>query len=374
MTQNDKDQPVHIIGAGLAGLTAAVILAREGRDVTVYEKGNRVGGLPIYNPSPHGTPMDVDRMNRYLGFDLRPGLVDLSDGIIGVWGKRYPIKFPDNAKGYMIERGPRHSSMDHYLADLAQDYGAKIEVGHPVTERKELSLLPRPAGEAANHFPRNVIVATGLHEDGYEVANMPFQKLNGVFAKCRVPWPEARVSVYFDDYSPDYAFTCSVNGIAFGLIFNRHRPIDKWEVEKFQEQAIEKDGYPFKKWQPLEGGAAPTAHLNNPRLFHEDLILAGTLSGMMDPILFFGMHGAFISGKIAAMALTDPVAAEKEFKRLNATFKPVLAVKKLIDNKYFPRNVLMKYPMQMGLALFPLYYKWLVKYAYMGNISGYGRY
>ena len=59
---------------------------------------------------------------------------------------------------------------------------------------------------------------------------------------------------------------------------------------------------------------------------------------------------------------------------MNATFKPVLAVKKLIDNKYFPRNVLMKYPMQMGLALFPLYYKWLVKYAYMGNISGYGRY
>jgi flavin-dependent dehydrogenase len=269
--------------------------------------------------------------------------------------------------------------MDHYLADLAKEHGARIEVGHPVMEREEISRLPRPAGEAANHFPRNVIVATGLHQDGFEVAHMPFEKLYGVFAKCRVPWQEARVTVYFDDYSPDYAFTCSVNGIAFGLIFNRHRPVDEWEAEKFRRQAVEEDGYPFRKWMPLglpgeQGAAAPTAKLSNPRLFHEDLVLAGTLSGMMDPILFFGMHGAFISGKIAAMALDDPVAAEREFKRLNVTFKPVLLAKKLIDNPLFPRNVLMKYPLQLGLSMFPLYYKWAVKYAYMGNISGYGRY
>ena len=138
--------------------------------------------------------MDVDRMNRYLGFDLRPGLVDLSDGIIGVWGKRYPSSSPTTPRGYMIERGPRHSSMDHYLADLAQDYGAKIEVGHPVTERKGAQPAAPARGPSGQPFPRNVIVATGLHEDGYEVANMPFQKLNGVFAKCRVPWPEKRGS------------------------------------------------------------------------------------------------------------------------------------------------------------------------------------
>ncbi len=370
-----KDQPIHIVGAGLAGLTAAIVLAKDGRDVTVYEKGNRVGGMPIYNPSPHGTPMNVEAMNRYLGFDVSPGLVPIVDNnFISVWGKRYPIKFPKNALGWMIERGPRHSSMDHYLADLATSYGAKIVTGHPIVGREDIFELKKNSVEAANHFPPNVIVATGLHEDGYEASHMPFQKLNGIFAKCRVPWQEARVTVYFDDYSPDYAFTCSVNGIAFGLIFNRHRPVDDWEVEKFKKQAIEEDGYPFKKWQPLEGGAAPTAHLTNPRLFHEDMILAGTLSGMMDPILFFGMHGAFLSGKVAAMAVDDPVAAEKEFKRLNATFKPVLLGKKLIDNPLFPRNILMRYPMQMGLAAFPLYYKWAVKYAYMANISGYNRF
>ena len=374
-----KDQPVHIIGAGLAGLTAAIVLAKQGREVIVYEKGNRVGGLPLYNPSPHGTPMNVEAMNRYVGFDLRPGLVEIADhSFISAWGKRYPLDFPPNAQGWMIERGPRKHSMDHYLADLARSYGARIEVGHPMSDREQISLLPRPAGQAANHFPRNVIVATGLHQDGFEVAHMPFQKLYGVFAKCRVPWPEARVTVYFDDYSPDYAFTCSVNGIAFGLIFNRHRPVEEWEAEKFRKQATEVDGYPFRKWMPLglpgqQGAAAPTAHLTNPRLFHEDLILAGTLSGMMDPILFFGMHGAFLSGKIAAMALDDPVAANAEFKRLNATFKPVLAGKKLMDSPLFPRNVMMKYPMQAALPLFPLVSR-AAKYGYMVNISGYNRF
>ncbi len=319
-------------------------------------------------------------MNRYLGFDVKPGLVEITDdSFIGVWGKRYPIKFPENAKGYMIERGPRKCSMDHYLADLAQEYGARIEVGHPVMEREEISRMPRPAGEAANHFPRNVIVATGLHQDGFEVAHMPFQKLYGVFAKCRVPWQEARVTVYFDDYSPDYAFTCSVNGIAFGLIFNRHRPVDEWEAEKFRKQAVEEDGYPFKKWQPLglpgeQGAAAPTAHLSNPRLFHEDLVLAGTLSGMMDPILFFGMHGAFISGKIAAMALTTRWRRSASSSASTSPSSRCWRRRSSSTTRSSRATYLMKYPMQMALSMFPLYYKWAVKYAYMGNISGYGRY
>ncbi len=368
-----KDGTVHIVGAGLAGLTAAVILAKQGREVVVYEKGNRVGGMPIYNPSPHGTPLELDRMNSYVGFDLRPGLVDLPGGVISVWGKRYQIEFPPNARAFMIERGPRHSSMDHYLADLAQEYGARIELGHPVFDREDISRFPRGEGEAANHFPRSVIMATGLHVDGFQAAQVPYQPLYGYFAKCRVPWPEARVTVYFDDYTPDYAFTCSVNGIAFGLIFNRHRPIARWELEKFQEQAIEKDGYPFKKFMVLDGGAAPTRHFNNPRLFHGDMVLAGTLAGMMDPILFFGMHGAFHSGKIAAMALTDPVGAEKEFKRLNRTFLPVLAAKRFIDVVPL-RDVVLNYPMRAALALFPLYYRWALRLAFMMNISGYGRY
>ncbi len=359
-----KKQSVNIVGAGLAGLTAAINLARQGKDVTVYEKGNRIGGMSLYNPSPHGTPMDADRMSSYVGFDVTPGMEPMPVCCLSIFGKRYPIEISSGSPCWMIERGPRKTSMDNYLAGLAQEAGARIIVSSPIESKDDLDDLK--AGGA------KVIVATGLHIDGYEATGVPYVKLYGYFAKGRVPWPEVRTTIYFDDYSPDYAFTCSVNGIGFALIFNRHCDIERWEWQKFSRQAVQEDGYPFGKWQPFEIGGAPVEKLNNPRLFHGDLILAGTLAGMMDPILFFGMHGAFLSGKIAAMAVDDPAEAEKEFKRLNVTFKPVLAAKRALD--HLPGEIFLKYPARLALDAQPLLGNLSFRHAFMANISGYNRF
>ncbi len=72
----------------------------------------------------------------------------------------------------------------------------------------------------------------------------------------------------------------------------------------------------------------PTAKFSNPRLFASDKILAGTISGMMEPFALFGVHGALVSGKIAAMAVEDRAAALSEFKHQLTTWKRMLLNRK----------------------------------------------
>ena len=71
------------------------------------------------------------------------------------------------------------------------------------------------------------------------------------------------------------------------------------------------------------------------------------------------------------MALDDPEAALKEFKRLNATFKPVLAHEAGAGHP--AARLFVKYPARLAMELWPLYAGWPARYAFMLNISGYGQ-
>ncbi len=57
--ENKYSKKVAIIGGGPAGLTAAAFLAREGNDVTIYEKYNYLGGLLIHGIPDFRLPKEV---------------------------------------------------------------------------------------------------------------------------------------------------------------------------------------------------------------------------------------------------------------------------------------------------------------------------
>ncbi len=79
-----------VVGAGLAGLTAAITCARAGHDVRVLEKYERVGGAPDHHPSVDSTPMRPELMGELLGLELGPPQVTPTyDASFYVYGKRY---------------------------------------------------------------------------------------------------------------------------------------------------------------------------------------------------------------------------------------------------------------------------------------------
>ena len=73
---------VTIIGGGLAGLTAACLLVREGKKVVVLEKSNRLGGRAITNDK-NGVLMNLGPHGLYLSGDAMTILTELGLSIPG---------------------------------------------------------------------------------------------------------------------------------------------------------------------------------------------------------------------------------------------------------------------------------------------------
>ena len=63
---------ITILGAGLAGLIAAIDLKRHGYEVIVLEKAKEIGGIGAFHPSIHVTPVHLGKASKYIGIDIRP--------------------------------------------------------------------------------------------------------------------------------------------------------------------------------------------------------------------------------------------------------------------------------------------------------------
>jgi flavin-dependent dehydrogenase len=303
-----------IVGAGLSGLVAAINLAREGFDVLVRERRKTVGGetdiaglegrvIKIGD----GTPMHLERLRAYTGLDLSPVAVPLRSIRTHIYGSTFDFDFYEGVPTFLFERGPRPTSLDVYLYELARSEGIEFKFGDTVTDVGEL--------------PPGTIMATGLFDDLWEALAVPHLAGYGYVAMSETDDRSPRVIIYFDDYTRDYAFYSQVNGARGACLFSRSIPLSASAGERFKQQLSEYDGITFDEWTALSLGTSPVEKALRPRLFAGEFILAGTLSGSIDPFLGFGVHGALVTGKIAAIAVTDRRRAIEEFNRANRAFK-----------------------------------------------------
>jgi flavin-dependent dehydrogenase len=328
-----------IVGAGLSGLVAGLTLAKQGRDVTILERESRIGGMPEFRPDPAGSPFDLARLAAYSGVDISPAAKIIDRSRLYAWGKCYEMPMNGPIKMYMVERGSRSTSLDTLLLNEATAAGVKVKFDNPVMTQGDYAMLPP-----------DTIIATGLKIEPYEALNIPYSPLYGYYAKGMVDHQMTTVALYMDDFTKDYAFNCTINGAGFALLFQRDVPLTRDGKEKFRQMAAQREGMEFANWNDLIGGACPVGSFGNPRLFHGNKILSGTLAGVIDPFLFFGMLGALVSGRIAARAIDDKGMAYQEFKKATMTFYPSYIVKKIWN--LIP-DALKKPMVSAGMAVLP---------------------
>jgi len=306
-----------IIGAGLSGLVAAITLARKGRRVRVLEKYATIGGQPERWPAVDVTPMISGAISRYLDIPIGEPQVKPCKLLNGYfWGNRLELPIA-GSNLCCVERGPRGTALDLYLYSIAESLGVRFEFETPVLGQGQLANLPP-----------DTIVATGLYAEPFDALGIPYQ-MGWCYASKGTSDRDAEAAVYFNDYTTDYAYWSSTNGIDFVFLFRRG-PISSGELKDFERELEHTEGRGVTEW--LSGyGPTPTVRFSNPRLFAADKILAGTISGMMEPFALFGVHGALVSGKIAAMAVEDRNAAWVEFRRCLTTWRRMLLNRKIYE-------------------------------------------
>ena len=313
-----------VVGAGLAGMVAAINLAKAGYEVTVLEAEARIGGSRQLHPSLHITPIDKRKVWEYIGVDLddcfvAPKVFRMYLGHLG-----FDI-FPDDMS--TVERGPRPSSVDTRLHELAVEAGVAFEFGRRIDRLEDL--------------PPDTIIATGLDPPMFEILGLPYRDI-----PSRHVFKPTELDRYglgiFSEYASEYFYAAALNRLFYGML-PLEEPPDPNHLSRLVRdlKAWEEIDIPETEWRPVVF-RVPLGGPANLRLFHQDKILAGTIAGMMDPFFLFGIHGALVSGRIAALAVMDKEKGQAEFARVNRYFTQTFRAKQVYE----------RLPVKAKLALF----------------------
>jgi flavin-dependent dehydrogenase len=274
------DSPIRIAGAGPAGLTAAILLARAGRAVEVHEAKSDVGKRfigdlqVIENASSRETlPEFLDRIGIQPNFYFRPG----------TWARFYDhhrrareirSRIP---YGYFIRRGPFEGSLDRGLLGQALEAGASVRFNSRL----------EPADAA--------IVATGPAAPDGLAKEITF----------RSTAPET-IDVYFDHrVSPGgYSYLFILDGVGtFGCAIVS----DFINIERYFDLALaQAQGlHPFDTSdQQRTGYSYMNFHLKT-RATEAEARWAGEAAGFQDYLFGLGLRYAITSGALAARSILE---------------------------------------------------------------------
>ncbi|KAB2847922.1 MAG: NAD(P)/FAD-dependent oxidoreductase [Ignavibacterium sp.] len=162
-----KEKAVTVVGAGPAGFTAAISLARSGYDVNLYEQNNDVGlrfngdfqGLENWTDE-EDTLKILSRIGIKINFLCHP--YSGNDGLFyGPKLKKVKVK-TSRPLFYLIERGSNDNSLDQGLKKQAEEIGVNILWGQKLDSVDSQTSIVGTGPKAADAIAKGMVFKTSL--------------------------------------------------------------------------------------------------------------------------------------------------------------------------------------------------------------------
>lgn len=297
-------EPVTIVGAGPAGITAAIVLRKSGIAVRVYEKypdvGYRLNG-DFQGLENWSTERDVIEILKEIGIDINFLCVPYHGGIIHGTAPE-PVQV--RAKRpifYLVRRGAFPGTLDIGLKQQAEALGVEFVFSHHVTDIKA-----------------KAIVGTGPQSADAIAIGMTFT----------TSLPDTAAGVFDDEIAPtSYAYLLVHNG--YGTMatllysgFDSHKRYFR-KMKDFFTSCYNLD---IRNEKPF--ASYGNFFLRNNRVL-PDRLYVGESAGFQDYLWGFGMRYAFLSGSMAAQSIMDGANYDLLWKK---QLKPMLQTS--IVNRY----------------------------------------
>ncbi len=273
---------VSIIGAGPAGLTAAIVLARHGHPVTVYEMapdvGHRLSG-DFQGFENWSSVEDVTQVLGELGIERNFLFVPYHGGTVYTPLTQFAEIRSDRPIFYLVRRGPMQGSLDAGLKEQALASGVEI-------------LFNRRADLA--DITGKTIIATGPRGFNAVASGITFE----------TDMDDHAALVFHDKMAPKgyaYLLVNSGRGTMATVLYREHRQAN----ECFSRAAdFFRDSMGVTIRNEKRFGSYGNFFIGDTQVLHGRLYV-GEAAGFQDCLWGFGMRYAVVSGYLAAKSIID---------------------------------------------------------------------
>lgn len=283
---------IKILGAGISGMSAAIILAKKGFGVDVYEKRSRVGSFfekDIHSIRNYDNNHDVINVYRKMGINI-PYVYPVYRQIrLAPSLKQIEIYSNNKPLFYNVIRGYKgKNSLDLSLFREAKKYGVKFYFNQIISEAK--------ADIVAKGALKKKAIGYGEH----------YKLKSGAS-------PLESIYVFLDNnYSPSGYSYISSFGKEFSVVsvvMENDKEIikdGKFNIKK-KFNKLKKDNKVIKniiKNAVFQNEISGFAYYDLPENLPEDSgLLVGEAAGFLDASMGFGTHYAILSGCLAAQSI-----------------------------------------------------------------------